>query len=75
MQSKEPKEKNKTWKRELAVVLLLWFAYLVETKDENLIKVLVWPVFTYSALAFGIDWYGKSNSLRQPPKPTDRGRP
>jgi hypothetical protein len=51
---------KKSYKRELAIALLIWFAYLVETKDESLIEVLVWPVFTYSALAFGIDWYGKT---------------
>jgi hypothetical protein len=63
MQSKETKtDKSKTFKRELAIILLVWFAYIVETKDESLIEMLVWPVFTYSALAFGIDWYGKSNS-------------
>lgn len=65
MQSKEvsgttPTSKKKSYKRELAVALLIWFGYLVETKDESLIEVLVWPVFTYSALAFGIDWYGKT---------------
>lgn len=78
MQSNEtPKDQTgkKSYKRELAVVLLVWFAYLVETKDESLIEVLVWPVFTYSALAFGIDWYGKSNGMRgKPSQPANRGR-
>lgn len=58
---------KKTYKRELAVALLIWFAYLVETKDINLVEVLVWPVFTYSALAFGIDWWGKSNGMQRNP--------
>lgn len=60
MQSKKPEGKGKSYKRELAVALLIWFAYIVETKDEGIIETLVWPVFTYSALAFGIDWYGKT---------------
>lgn len=74
MQSKETK--SKTYKRELAVVLLVWFAYLVETKDESLIEVLVWPVFTYSALAFGLNWYAPNGGMHrnQPPKPTTRPR-
>ena len=55
--------KGKTFKREVAIVLLVWFAYLVEAKDANLVEILVWPVFTYSALAFGIDWFGKSGGL------------
>ena len=68
---------KKTYKRELAVVLLIWFAYLVETKDINLVEVLVWPVFTYSALAFGIDWWGKSNGMQRNSSSgsTYRGRP
>lgn len=61
---------QKTGKRELAVALLIWFAYLVETKDIGLVEVLVWPVFTYSALAFGIDWYGKA----KPKGITDEGK-
>jgi hypothetical protein len=50
----------KTYKRELAVVLLLWLMYVVETKDASTIEILVWPVFTFAALAFGMDWFGKS---------------
>lgn len=66
----------KTYKRELAVALLIWFAYLVETKDENLIEILVWPVFTYSALAFGLNWYAPNGGMQQgSAKPSDRGRP
>lgn len=68
MLSNDPRQtltNKKTYKRELAVALLIWFAYLVETKDINLVEVLVWPVFTYSALAFGIDWWGKSNGMQR----------
>lgn len=54
--------KEKTWKRELAVVLLLWLMYVVETKDASTIEILVWPVFTFAALAFGMDWFGKSSN-------------
>jgi hypothetical protein len=54
--------KEKTWKRELAVVLLLWLMYVVETKDAGTIEILVWPVFTFAALAFGMDWFGKSSN-------------
>lgn len=50
----------KTYKRELAVALLVWLVYVVETKDASTIEILVWPVFTFAALAFGMDWFGKS---------------
>jgi len=63
----------KTYKRELAVAFVIWLAYVVETKDAEIIQMLVWPIFTYTALAFGVDWWGKSNGVR---KDTPlRGRP
>jgi hypothetical protein len=55
----------KTFKRELAVILLVWLAYVVEVKDASLVEVLVWPVFTFAALSFGLDWFGKSPSGMQ----------
>lgn len=56
---------KKTYKREMALVLFLWFAYLVETKGPEIVQLLVWPIFTFGALSFGIDWWGKSGGLRQ----------
>jgi hypothetical protein len=60
---------KKTFKRELAVALLIWFVYIVEVKDDNIIEILVWPVFTFVTAAFGLDQYSKlqrksSGSLR-----------
>ena len=70
MQSNETKPKSKSYKRELAVALLVWFAYVVETKDEGIIETLVWPVFTYSALAFGLQWYSPNGGMHKPNGPT-----
>ena len=50
---------SKTFKREIAVALLVWLVYIVEVKDVTIIEVLVWPIFTFAAAAFGIDAYGK----------------
>jgi len=62
----------KTYKREVALVLFLWLGYIVETKDVNTIEILVWPIFTFSALAFGMDWFGKSGGVRgQSSEPSD----
>jgi hypothetical protein len=55
----------KTYKRELAAILLVWFMYVVEIKDVNVVEILVWPVFTFAALAFGLDWFGKSGDRLQ----------
>lgn len=63
----------KTYKREVAVALLLWLAYVVEVKEANLVEILVWPIFSFVAAAFGFDQYAKlqqAGSL----KSSDRGR-
>lgn len=67
--------KTKTYKREVAVALLVWFIYLVETKEANLIEILVWPVFTYSAIAFGLQWVSPNGGMQWPPETTYRRRP
>lgn len=61
----------KTFKRELAVLLLVWLVYIVETKDVQIIEVLAWPIFSYVGAAFGFDAYGK---LQQSLKSSDRWR-
>lgn len=65
---------RKTYKRELAIGLLVWLVYIVETKDASIIEVLVWPIFTFAALAFGMDWFGKSNGLQRNPSEPSHGR-
>jgi hypothetical protein len=50
---------GKTLKRELAVALLIWLIYIVEVKDESIVEVLVWPIFTFVTAAFGLDQYSK----------------
>jgi hypothetical protein len=55
----------KTYKRELAIAVRVWFMYVVEVKDVNIVELLVWPVFTFAALAFGLDWFGKSSDRLQ----------
>jgi len=50
---------GKTLKRELAIILIVWLIYIVETKDATIIEVLVWPIFTFVIAAFGLDQYSK----------------
>jgi hypothetical protein len=61
----------KTYKRELAVALILWLIYVVEVKEIALVEVLVWPIFSFAAAAFGFDQYSK---LQQATKSPHRGR-
>lgn len=62
---------SKTYKRELAVVLLIWLVYVVEVKDDSIIEILVWPIFTFVTAAFGLDQYSK---LQQKPPQSPSGR-
>lgn len=62
----------KTFKRELAIALIIWLVYIVEVKDAHIIEILVWPIFSYVTAAFGLDAY---NKLQQgSTKPSHRGR-
>jgi len=62
---------QKTFKREIAIALLLWLVYVVEVKDVAIVEVLVWPIFAFVTAAFGLDQYSK---LQQSPKsPNGRG--
>lgn len=49
----------KTFKRELAVALLIWLMYIVEVKDASIVEILVWPIFAFVGAAFGFDAYSK----------------
>lgn len=64
---------KKTYKRELALALLVWLGYIVETKGVEIIQVLVWPIFSFSALSFGLDWYVKSDRVQQTPSEPTNG--
>jgi hypothetical protein len=67
--------KSKTYKREIAALLLVWLIYLVETKPVEVIEVVVFPIFTFSALAFGLQWYSPNGGLLGSTRPTNGGRP
>lgn len=64
--------KSKTYKREIAALLLVWLIYLVETKPVEVIEVVVFPIFTFSALAFGLQWYSPNGGLLGSTRPSNR---
>lgn len=61
---------RKTWKRELAVVMLAYVAGLVaftawHGDDQirmRLVEILFSPVMLFAALAFGMDWAAKGGA-------------
>lgn len=64
---------KKTYKRELAVALLIWLIYVVEVKDANIVEILVWPIFAFVGAAFGFDAYSKQLWNKSPEPPDRRG--
>lgn len=65
---------KKTWKRELAVALFLyWMIYLVPYRPETL-DVTTFPIFTFGALAFGMSWYSPNGGLLKSSGPSYGGR-
>jgi hypothetical protein len=63
-------KKDKTYKREVALAILGGFGYVVFTNDVQMAEVLVWPTFTFAALSFGLDWWGKAGSVHRPFNPS-----
>lgn len=62
---------KKTYKRELAVILLAGLGYVVYTGDVEMVKVIVWPIFAFVFGAFGMDSYAKQIKTRDGSYTTD----
>ena len=56
MLSKNP---NKTYKREVATLLLMFFCFVVYMGNIGMVQVIVWPIFAFAMAAFGLDGYAK----------------
>jgi len=50
---------DKTYKREVATLLLMGLCWVVYQGDVEMVKVIIWPTFTFAAAAFGLDSYAK----------------
>jgi dolichol kinase len=53
------KKVNKTYKREVAMLLLGFFCFVVFTGDVGMVQVIVWPIFAFAMASFGLDGYAK----------------
>lgn len=53
--------KNKTFKREVAVLALCFLFYIAtQEASEDKLAVLTWPTFLFAGAAFGMDWAKKA---------------
>jgi hypothetical protein len=59
--------RNKTWKRETAVMCLLYLFYLGLFGRLEVVETLAWPVFLFAGAAYGMDWADKSTIVRKTP--------
>ena len=75
---------GRTMKRELAVAMVImlfalaWFAMkgddaAIITAKGSLITALAWPVISYAALAFGMEWVSKQTDWGQTSTTTKAG--
>lgn len=55
--------KYKTWKREAALLCLVYLGYVGLYGRIEVIDALSWPIFLFAGAAFGMDWADKSTVL------------
>lgn len=56
--------RHKTYKREVAVAMLVGFAGIIYLGDVEMVKVMVWPIVGFAAAAFGLDAVGSQWSKK-----------
>jgi len=55
--------KNKTWKREIAFVILLYLGWLGATDRIEALKVMVWPGMLFVGASYGMSWAEKQTDF------------
>ena len=55
--------KSKTYKREVAVGLVMWLIWLAEAGNIAALTVVAWPVFLFLGAAYGMEWAAKQTKL------------
>ena len=61
------KNPKKTWSRETAALLLLVLVYTIYQENTPLVEVIIWPITTYAAVAFGLRRVDVSDKLWNKP--------
>ena len=54
---------NKTWSRESAFILLVVLCWTIYQENVPLVEVIIWPITTYAAVAFGLKRVGDPTKL------------
>jgi hypothetical protein len=53
----------RTYKREVAVVLLVYLMYLGVMDATSVLEIVIWPFMLFVGAAFGMDWAAKQTDL------------
>jgi hypothetical protein len=53
----------KTYKREVAVLVLVYLGYIGLYGRVEVLEVLAWPLMLFIGASFGMDWAGKQTEL------------
>lgn len=53
--------KNKTWKEELSILIVVYLMYLGIIGAVGPLEILVWPFMAFVTAAFGMDVFNKIN--------------
>ena len=56
-------KQNKTYKREVAVGLVIWLIWLAEAGNIAALTVVAWPVFLFLGAAYGMEWASKQTTI------------
>lgn len=51
--------RRKTWKREVATAMLVVLGVAVFNGMDDMVSLIVWPIMTFAAAAFGLDSVAK----------------
>ena len=59
----ETSKTKKTWSRETAAMLLTVLCWTIYQENVPLAQVIIWPIITYAAVAFGLKRADTSDKL------------
>ena len=54
---------DKTWGRETALALLCILCWTIYNENVKLTEVIIWPITTYAAVAYGLKRVDNSDKL------------
>lgn len=54
--------KNKTWKREMALLFCVVLTHQIYLNNTSMVEVIIWPLVSFIAAAAGLHIYDKNSN-------------